>query len=91
MTTSTLTPRQEQILALIVASVNDRGYPPTIRELCDQTGLTSTSSVAHHLRELEHMGAIRRDPGSPRALTITDPYAGVRTEVITERGKEWSK
>lgn len=87
---STLTPRQEQILALIKGSLADRGYPPTIRELCTQTGLTSSSSVAHHLRELEHMGVIRRDPGSPRALTITDPYVDVRADVIDERGKEWT-
>ncbi len=57
-----LTERQRTILDVIRASVSSRGYPPSIREIGDAVGLTSTSSVAHQLRTLERKGYLRRDP-----------------------------
>ncbi|HEX2401869.1 MAG TPA: repressor LexA, partial [Mycobacterium sp.] len=54
-----LTERQRTILDVIRASVNSRGYPPSIREIGDAVGLTSTSSVAHQLRTLERKGYLR--------------------------------
>src|SRR6202050_4322025 len=66
-TESALTPRQRTILDVIRASVSSRGYPPSIREIGDAVGLTSTSSVAHQLRTLEKKGYLRRDPNRPRA------------------------
>jgi repressor LexA len=63
-----LTERQRTILNVIRASVTSRGYPPSIREIGDAVGLTSTSSVAHQLRTLERKGYLRRDPNRPRAV-----------------------
>ena len=65
-----LTQRQRRILDVIRASVTDRGYPPSIREIGDAVGLTSTSSVAHQLRTLERKGYLRRDPNRPRAVDV---------------------
>ncbi|MBO0677000.1 transcriptional repressor LexA [Mycolicibacterium sp. S2-37] len=65
-----LTERQRTILEVIRASVTTRGYPPSIREIGDAVGLTSTSSVAHQLRTLERKGFLRRDPNRPRAVDV---------------------
>ncbi|WP_197381114.1 transcriptional repressor LexA [Mycolicibacterium mengxianglii] len=65
-----LTERQRTILEVIRASVTTRGYPPSIREIGDAVGLTSTSSVAHQLRTLERKGYLRRDPNRPRAVDV---------------------
>ncbi|MGH3524830.1 MAG: transcriptional repressor LexA, partial [Mycobacterium sp.] len=70
---STLTARQRTILDVIRASVTNRGYPPSIREIGDAVGLTSTSSVAHQLRTLERKGYLRRDPNRPRAVDVRGP------------------
>ncbi len=67
---SPLTERQRTILNVIRASVTNRGYPPSIREIGDAVGLTSTSSVAHQLRTLERKGYLRRDPNRPRAVDV---------------------
>ncbi len=76
-----LTERQRTILDVIRASVSSRGYPPSIREIGDAVGLTSTSSVAHQLRTLERKGYLRRDPNRPRAVDVrgTDETAAART------------
>src|SRR6266498_5819604 len=65
-----LTTRQRRILEFIRDAVNERGYPPSIREICDEVGLTSTSSVHSQLQTLEKKGFIRRDPTKPRAIEI---------------------
>ncbi len=65
-----LTERQRTILDVIRSSVTTRGYPPSIREIGDAVGLTSTSSVAHQLRTLERKGYLRRDPNRPRAVDV---------------------
>jgi repressor LexA len=65
-----LTERQRTILKVIRESVTSRGYPPSIREIGDAVGLTSTSSVAHQLRTLERKGYLRRDPNRPRAVDV---------------------
>ncbi|MBJ7400910.1 transcriptional repressor LexA [Mycolicibacterium sp.] len=65
-----LTERQRTILDVIRSSVTSRGYPPSIREIGDAVGLTSTSSVAHQLRTLERKGYLRRDPNRPRAVDV---------------------
>lgn len=70
---SALTARQRTILDVIRASVTERGYPPSIREIGDAVGLTSTSSVAHQLRTLERKGYLRRDPNRPRAVDVRGP------------------
>lgn len=68
-----LTPRQRRILQVIKAAVDERGYPPSIREMCDSVGLASSSSVSHQLRVLEAKGFLRRDPNRPRALEVLLP------------------
>lgn len=80
----TLTERQRTILEVIRTSVTTRGYPPSIREIGDAVGLTSTSSVAHQLRTLERKGYLRRDPNRPRAVDVrgADDAAVPRTDVI---------
>lgn len=65
-----LTDRQRRVLEVIRTSVTERGYPPSIREIGDSVGLTSTSSVAHQLRTLERKGFLRRDPNRPRAVDV---------------------
>lgn len=65
-----LTPRQRMILQVIMESIDERGYPPSIREIGKRINLASPSSVAYHMRELERKGYLRRDHKSPRALDI---------------------
>ncbi len=65
-----LTTRQRVILDVIRESVNRRGYPPSIREICEAAGLASTSSVAHQLAVLERKGYLRRDANRPRAVDV---------------------
>lgn len=67
-----LTARQRDILAVIRSTVEDRGYPPSVREIGEAVGLTSPSSVAHQLGVLERKGLLRRDPHRPRALVVAD-------------------
>ncbi len=71
-TTALLTSRQRRILEVIRSAVEDHGYPPTVREICESVGLASTSSVAHQLAVLQEKGYLRRDPNRPRALIVTD-------------------
>ena len=68
-----LTPRQQRILATLRDSIEKRGYPPSMREIGEAVGLTSTSSVAHQLKTLEKRGFIKRDPHRPRALEVFLP------------------
>lgn len=68
-----LTPRQHKVLDVIRDSVERRGYPPSMREIGEAVGLTSTSSVAHQLATLEKKGFLRRDPNRPRAVEVRSP------------------
>lgn len=67
-----LTARQQQILDFIRADLHRRGYPPSVREIGEHVGLSSSSTVHSHLSALEAKGFIRRDPTKPRALEILD-------------------
>ncbi|MEO9222548.1 MAG: transcriptional repressor LexA, partial [Mycobacteriaceae bacterium] len=68
-----LTPRQRRVLTVIRESVEHRGYPPSVREIGEAVGLTSTSSVSHQLKALERKGFLRRDPNRPRAVDVRGP------------------
>jgi repressor LexA len=68
-----LTARQQRILAHIKDHVESRGYPPSMREIGQAVGLTSSSSVAHQLKVLEEKGYLKRDPNRPRALEVFLP------------------
>ena len=81
---SSLTQRQRTILNVIRESVTTRGYPPSIREIGDAVGLTSTSSVAHQLRTLERKGYLRRDPNRPRAVDVRGADDAMPAAPVTE-------
>ncbi len=75
-----LTPRQQRVLNVIRDSIEHRGYPPSMREIGEKVGLTSSSSVAHQLRTLEEKGFLKRDPNRPRALQVFSPDEAVVDE-----------
>ena len=68
-----LTPRQQKVLVFLREEIEQRGYPPSMREIGAAVGLASTSSVAHQLQVLEKLGYVKRDPNRPRALEIFLP------------------
>jgi repressor LexA len=67
---SELTSRQRAILDFIASTVEGRGYPPAVREIGEAVGLSSPSTVHAHLRALEELGYLRRDPTKPRAIEL---------------------
>jgi len=67
-----LTRRQQQILDFIRAELHRKGYPPSVREIGEAVGLSSSSTVHSHLAALEGKGLLRRDPSKPRALEVLD-------------------
>ncbi len=69
-----LTPRQKEILTLIKKYVKEKNYPPSVREIGLQVGLSSSSTVHSHLESLEKKGYIKRDPTKPRAIEILDDF-----------------
>ncbi|MCK0114156.1 transcriptional repressor LexA [Ornithinimicrobium sp. F0845] len=71
-----LTARQEKVLHVIKESVDQRGYPPSLREIGSAVQLASPSSVAYQLRMLERKGYLRRDPNRPRAIEVVLPGTG---------------
>jgi len=78
----TLTPRQREILHVIEKSMQDRGYPPSVREIGEAVGLNSPSTVHNHLATLQKMGYLRRDPTKPRAIEVR---FDTNSEVAMER------
>ncbi len=70
-----LTARQRRILEVIRDHMRRQGYPPSVREIGEAVGLTSTSSVAHQLGALQAKGFLRRDPNRPRAVDVRLPEA----------------
>lgn len=67
-----LTKRQQEILDYIRGEIHRRGFPPSVREIGEAVGLSSSSTVHSHLAALEAKGYIRRDPSKPRALEVLD-------------------
>lgn len=67
-----LTARQRQILDYIRSEIHRRGFPPSVREIGEAVGLSSSSTVHSHLAALEEKGFLRRDPSKPRALEVLD-------------------
>lgn len=72
-----LTKQQSRILEFIRSEVNSKGYPPSVREICQAVGLKSTSTVHGHLRRLEKKGYIRRDSTKPRAIELLDSSSDI--------------
>lgn len=77
-----LTERQRQILHVIENSMQERGYPPSVREIGEAVGLNSPSTVHNHLATLQKMGFLRRDPTKPRAIEVR---FDTNSEVAMER------
>jgi repressor LexA len=73
--TVSITQRQQRILDVIAETVRERGYPPTVREIGEAVGLTSSSSVHAQLANLERKGLLHKDPTKPRAMTLSEPKA----------------
>lgn len=79
-----LTKTDYLLLDYIKDNIIKKGYPPTVREMCSYTGLSSTSSVFAHLNKLEANDLIKRDPAKPRCIEITDDsFNQIRTEMFS--------
>src|SRR5688500_10411302 len=77
----TLTGKRREILEYIAEPLRDRGYPPSVREIGEAVGLTSSSSVHAHLATLQKQGYLRRDPTKPRAIEVRyDTSSGAMIE-----------
>ncbi|MGN0466651.1 MAG: transcriptional repressor LexA [Lachnospiraceae bacterium] len=75
--------KQSQILEYIKEQILSKGYPPSVREICEAVSLRSTSSVHAHLSTLEKKGYIRKDPTKPRAIEIVDDKFNItRRELV---------
>lgn len=87
-----ITDRQRRILEAIRDSVATRGYPPSMREIGDAVGLTSSSSVKHQLSALQAKGYLRQDPNRPRALDVVmpdeQPEVDAAAELSSSRSEE---
>ena len=77
--------KQREILEYIKKEILNKGYPPTVRDICEAVHLKSTSSVHSHLETLEKNGYIRRDPTKPRAIEIVDAGIFDGDNIIVER------
>ena len=78
-----ITAKQKEILDFIKNEILNKGYPPSVRDICEAVRLKSTSSVHAHLETLEKNGYIRRDPTKPRAIEIIDDNFNLtRREVV---------
>lgn len=75
--TEKVTRRQQAVLDCIEDSIREKGYGPTVREICQQLGLSSPSTVHVHLKSLEEKGLIKRDPLKSRSITLTYPLEGI--------------
>ncbi len=79
-----ITKKQQEILDYIKQEILERGFPPSVREICQAVHLKSTSSVHSHLESLERNGYIRRDPTKPRTIEILDDsFQLLRTETVS--------
>ena len=75
--------KQKEILEYMKQEILNKGYPPTVRDICEAVKLKSTSSVHSHLETLEKNGYIRRDPTKPRAIEIIDDYFNMTRREMT--------
>lgn len=83
MTYGRISKKQQEILDYMKNEILNRGFPPSVREICEAVNLKSTSSVHSHLEALEKNGYIRRDATKPRAIEIIDAnFNLVRREVV---------
>lgn len=81
------TERQQRILEVIRRFTAEHGYPPSVREIGERVGLSSSSTIHAHLKQLERRGLIARDPTKPRALSVGSPGALADAVVLPIVGK----
>lgn len=82
MADSALSGKRRQILEFIAEQVRERGYPPSVREIGEAVGLTSSSTVHSHLQVLQQQGYLQRDPTKPRAIVVSfEPASGAQLPV----------
>jgi len=79
---SDLTPKQAAILAVIKKNIRQKGYPPSVREIGQAVGLSSSSTVHGYLKKLEAKGYLRRDATKPRAMEVLDDLEGEKVEFV---------
>jgi repressor LexA len=82
-----VTPRQQRILEFIRSTVRERGYPPTVREIGEAVGLTSSSSVHAQLENLRRKGLLRKDASKPRAIEVAGTRPAESTTVVPLIGR----
>jgi repressor LexA len=78
-----LTPKQAAILTFIKDNIRKKGYPPSVREIGQAVGLSSSSTVHGYLKKLEDKGYLRRDPAKPRAMEVLDNLSENRIECVS--------
>lgn len=83
MSQGKISPKQKEILEFIKDQILTRGFPPSVRDICEAVHLKSTSSVHAHLETLEKNGYIRRDPTKPRAIEILDDTFNLTRREVT--------
>ena len=81
-TKRSLTTREQSILTCIKNKIRENGFPPTVREICNEVGLRSTSTVHGYLARLEELGVIKRDPSSSRAIEVTEDMSWRKKKMI---------
>ena len=84
---SDITARQQRILDFIAETVRERGYPPTVREIGEAVGLTSSSSVHAQLANLEKKGVLHKDPTKPRAMSLSTEESKATGTVVPLIGR----
>lgn len=86
--TQKITKRQKAVLDCIESCIREKGYGPTVREVCQELGLSSPSTVHVHLKALEDKGYIKRDPLKSRSIALTYP---LEEEAVAPRNSSFSK
>ena len=76
------TDKQEKILEFLNQHIEEKGYPPTVREICAAVGLKSTATVSYHLTELKKQGRIQGDSSKRRAISLPESHRGGKIPVL---------
>ena len=77
-----LTERQKEILKFIIQEIKSRGYPPTVREIGEAVGLSSSATVHNHLNQLEKKGYIKKDPTKPRTIEVINNTFKINKDLV---------
>ncbi|GAB6157500.1 transcriptional repressor LexA [Desulfotomaculum varum] len=83
-----LNAREEAVLKVIIENVKAKGYPPSVREIGEAVGLSSSSTVHSYLKRLEQKGYLRRDPTKPRAIEVIGMDSGKEQPAASQAGEE---